>query len=179
MTFRWMAALVLTGLAMTAQAEETDLIDDTEQPWVEVKAALPPFPDKPDWVRFTVTSGTTNQFFIDVGSLHVTSDGVVRYTLKVLSENGAVNITREGMRCASHEQKLYAIGDDRTRTWREPRNPSWQFFRKWAINRQLNVLYDDFFCPDRIAVRKVSDAVEALRRDRPIESLLSGSHKSD
>ncbi|WP_083917515.1 CNP1-like family protein [Leeia oryzae] len=169
--FMWFVSGLM--LSHIAHAEETVLEEPDDMPWEEVKTQLPPYPENPEWLKFTVTSATTNTFYIDAKSLEITKDGVVHYTMRVVSENGAVNVTREGMRCATREQKLYAIGDDRSKTWREPHNSQWVFFKKWAVNRQLNVLYDDYFCPGRIAVYKVEQSINALRRGVPVAGNVS------
>ncbi|MCB6183192.1 CNP1-like family protein [Leeia sp. TBRC 13508] len=166
---RWIFSLLAACTILSLHAEdEADLEQPDDVPWEEVKSTLPAYPEAGEWLPFFVTSATTNTFYIDAKSLEGTKDGVMHYTLKVVSENGAVNVTREGMRCSTREQKLYAIGDDRSKTWREPRNNQWVFFKKWAINRQLNVLYDDFFCPGRIIVYNVNDAIRALRSGVPV-----------
>ncbi len=142
--------------------------DDEDKPWEEVQATLPAFPSDQDWAKFTVTSATSNKFYIDVAHLDAGTDGVIRYTMKVESDAGAINITREGIRCASKEVKTYAFGDAKTHAWREPRDKQWREIRKWNVNRQHNVLYDDFFCPDGLPVLKIEQSIQALKHDRSL-----------
>ncbi|MBS4098763.1 MAG: CNP1-like family protein [Sulfuricella sp.] len=138
---------------------------DNEKPWVEIQEQLPPVPKEENLLKFFVSSATDNQFFVDGSSLNVGQDGVLRYVLLIESSSGSANLTFEGMRCASRERKLYAIGRP-DGTWVRARNPRWEPIRHEARNRYHHVLYDDFFCPDGLIVTSPQQAVEAFRRER-------------
>jgi hypothetical protein len=136
---------------------------DTEKPWVELQAQLPAYPKLDDALPFFVSASTDNKFFIDPVSISVGEDGVVRYTLIVKSPEGALNISFEGMRCNSHETKLYAFGHP-DGTWSRNRFARWSPIRYQDRNRQHHVLYDDFFCPGGIIVGDQKEAISALKR---------------
>ena len=132
------------------------------QPWDEQKPQLPPFPKEEDLVRIQVDGGHNFDFFVDLQSVSVGRDGVVRYTLVARSVGGATNIAYEGIRCKGRERKLYAFGRV-DKTWSAARNPQWASISDLPVNLLQGTLHDAFFCPARIIVR---DAEEARRRLR-------------
>lgn len=136
---------------------------DNEKPWVELQARLPAYPKLDAALPFFVSSATDNKFFIDPPSISVGEDNVVRYTLIVKSPEGAVNITFEGIRCATEEKKIYAFGHPDGK-WSRNRYAKWSQIRYQDRNRQHHVLYDDFFCPGGIIAKDANEIVSALRR---------------
>lgn len=136
---------------------------EEERPWEEQKAALPAYPRPENLVKVDVSGATTFDFFVDIASLSVGRDGVVRYALVARSPSGAMNVSYEGIRCTTRERKLYAFGrpDD---TWVQARKSEWAPITGIQANRQQATLADDFFCPARGAVRTAEEAVRALRR---------------
>lgn len=160
--------LVLFLLPLAAPADwgkfEADF--DGEKPWKEMQEQLPPAPREEKLLPFFVSSATDNRFFIDSASVSIGTDGVVRYALWVKSAQGALNLTFEGMRCATHEQKTYAFGRA-DGTWSRARQAKWEPIQYQDRNRHYHVLYDDFFCPGGIAIAKPEQAIDALIRERP------------
>lgn len=137
--------------------------DFEEKPWVELEAQLPPAPKTENLLPFYVSSDSDNQFFVDSASILAGADGVVRFTLAVKSSAGAMNISFEGLRCSSAEVKRYAFG----RTdggWGKARNARWETIAYKAMNRQHQMLYEDFFCPRGTAVKTPAEAIDALKR---------------
>jgi len=98
-----------------------------------------------------------------LATLSVGSDGVVRYVLVMLTSGGARNVTFEGMRCESHERRIYASGR-RDGTWSKSRNNEWSRINDEYANRYHAALFLDYFCPDGIPVGSVAEAQDALRR---------------
>jgi hypothetical protein len=88
---------------------ERDFDDDTKV-WKEVQASIPPYPKAENLIPFEVSSATRNKHFVDLPSVSIGADGVVRYTVVVKSPAGAETVSFEGMRCESGERKLYAFG---------------------------------------------------------------------
>ena len=122
--------------------------DEGTGTWVELEAKLPPFPKTENLIAFDVSGASRNRFYIDPQSIAVGSDGVVRYTLVIKSSGGAENISYEGIRCETREQKYYAFGR-RDGTWSNARSNEWRYIEYKEANRQHGVLYADFFCPNR------------------------------
>jgi hypothetical protein len=136
---------------------------EDEKPWVELQAQLPDYPKDENLLPLYVSATTDNRFFVDGKSISIGGDGVIRYTLVVRSSAGASNVSFEGIRCVTHEHKLYAFGHAGG-TWSRARFSKWEPIRYEDRNRQHHVLYDDFFCPNGIAVTGPQAAVDALKR---------------
>ncbi|MFA7243154.1 MAG: CNP1-like family protein [Sulfuricellaceae bacterium] len=161
----WLA-LCLLPLAAPADWGKFEADFEGKTPWQEMQAQLPPAPSEDKLLPFYVSSATDNRFFIDSASLSIGKDGVVRYTLLIKSAQGARNLTFEGMRCATHEQKTYAFGRA-DGAWSKARQAKWEPIQYQDRNRHHHVLYDDFFCPGGIIIAKPEQALDALIRERP------------
>jgi hypothetical protein len=165
MKARFAAALVLAcfvPFAATAQWRlfESDFDDETK-PWKEIEAKLPSYPKAENLVPVEA-GGTAHKFLIDLQSISVGEDGVVRYALVVKTAGGATNVTFEGMRCETREQKYYAIGHA-DGTWSRARNPQWRRIEYKELNRHHGMLYEDYLCEGKFPVRSARDAVRALK----------------
>ena len=152
----------MTPLAALSAWGDFEFEFDNEKPWTELQAQLPAFPELGAALPFFVSSATDNRFFIDPASLSVGEDGVVRYTLIVVSPAGATNITFEGIRCKTREFKIYAFGRDGS--WSRNRHARWADIRYQDRNRQHHVLYHDFFCPGGVIAHDAPEIVSALKR---------------
>ena len=150
------------GMANGLMAADMDGDDETK-PWAEVEVPLPPPPKEQDLIGFYVSAATDNKFFVDPASISVGSDGVVRYTLVVLSAAGVRNVSFEGMRCETRERRLYAFGRS-DGSWSKSRNDRWEKVREAASNRQHASLFQEYFCPGGVIVRTADEARDALRR---------------
>lgn len=161
--FILLLALLCTGSALAGWGDFEYNFDDDSKPWREIQAQLPAYPDLKTALPFFVSAATDNKFFIDPKSISVGEDGIVRYTLIVQSPSGVLNVSFEGIRCATHEKKLYAFGRE-DNTWSRNRYAKWTPIKYEYLNRQHHVLYDDFFCPDAIIVKDANEAISALKR---------------
>ncbi|GMQ75968.1 MAG: CNP1-like family protein [Gammaproteobacteria bacterium] len=101
--------------------------EEAEKPWQEQQIPLPPFPRAQDLIplRADVADPGYN-YYIDVNSVSLSADEVLRYTVIIQSPRGASNIVYEGIRCATEEIKTLAYG---TRDGRFQRmaDPRWTF----------------------------------------------------
>src|SRR5450631_3218972 len=103
----WCALLPLAALAQP----RADVEDDSEsKPHGELEVKLPAMPKAENLLPFEAGAASSNRFFIDAQSILVGDDGIVRYTLVIRSASGAENVSYEGMRCETVEQKYYAFG---------------------------------------------------------------------
>jgi hypothetical protein len=165
---RALAALaVLLVLARPAPAQwrlfESDF-DEEKKPWAEIEAQLPAYPKQENLIAFDAGAATQHRFYIDTSALSVGEDGVVRYTMVVKSGGGATNVSFEGMRCATQEQKLYAVGH-RDGGWARARDPRWRRIEYRELNRHHAVLYSEFLCPERhVRMVTAKQMLEALQR---------------
>lgn len=161
---RLLACLVLiVPNVATADWGKFEYEFENEKPWVELEAQLPGYPKDENLLPVYVSAATDNKFFVDASSISVGEDGVVRYTMIVKSPAGASNVSFEGIRCNSRERKLYAFGRPNG-TWSRSRFAKWEPIRYQERNRQHHMLYDDFFCPNGIAVKDPAQAIDLLKR---------------
>lgn len=139
-----------------------------EKRWEEIEAQLPAFPKTESLDPFVVSEATDNKFMVDRDSISVGSDGVVRFTLVVLSLSGVQNVSYDGLRCATGERRLYAFGRS-DKTWSKARSNQWIKIQESTLNRHHAALYFDYFCTNGYFVRNADEARMALR---------SGGHPS-
>lgn len=155
-------ALICTSF-LTACAGKQPFKDEFEsdKPWVEQMAQLPAYPDAKDLLAFDAGAVTSNQYLVDTTSIKIGEDGVIRFTLVIKSSAGALNVSYEGIRCATSERKLYALGRD-DKTWIQPRVSEWQkldFIRQFYAQRELT---KNIFCPYQQIVSSTEEAIQAL-----------------
>jgi hypothetical protein len=159
---RALCALAVTAaLSQPAPGSAGQDEDFDGKPWQEQKAQLPAYPKPENLVQFGVVS-TSFEFFVDDASVTVAQDGVVRYTLVARSSSGAMNVSFEGIRCDTHERKLYAFGRF-DGTWMQARRSEWGYISRGQSGSQHAVLAGDFFCLPGGRARTAEEAVQALR----------------
>jgi hypothetical protein len=162
---------IASALAAAASApREYDEDDLPSKGWTELEASLPPYPKPASQVEFSVSGATTNRFFIDVDTLSVSADGVVRYALVVRSPSGAESVSFEGIRCESREMKFYAFGQ-RNGTWSRARDPQWRYIEYREANRQHGVLFKDILCAVGARPFAAPEIVRRLRYGVPVQHL--------
>lgn len=137
------------------------LFDMDAKPTPERAVVMPPFPDQNNLLEFPVLSAP-HRYFIDARSLSVGSDGIVRYTVVVKTTGGSVNTSYEGIRCATWQKRLYAVGREGGK-WVEARQSAWTDIRRSAPGEYHARLHADYFCIGRTTVNRADDAVRALR----------------
>lgn len=154
-------------LGRSALAESEDDFEDSR--WKEAQVELPPMPQQENLLPINVSAATQNEFFVDVTSITVMPDGVVRYALVIRTLGGATNVSFEGMRCETRERRMYASGRP-DGSWAKARSSDWKRIRDEVANRYHAALFQDYFCPEGVIVRNVEEARDALRRGRHPEN---------
>ena len=167
MRLRWLCVLaafatVPAAVAQPAGSWEADFDDDTKA-WKEIQAQIPPYPKEQNLVLVEAGGATPHRFYVDTASVSLGDDGVIRYTTIVKTAGGATNVSFEGMRCETREQKLYALGRS-DGTWARARKPEWQRIVLRDLQPHRYTLYREFFCPIPARPTPAKQAVEALRR---------------
>jgi len=158
------AALLATRTASAALSSTWEYDYDSEKkPWKEIQAQLPSYPKSQDLVLVEAGSATSHKFYVDAGSLSVGEDGIVRYTAVIKTSGGATNVSFEGMRCDTREQKLYALGRS-DGSWVRARDPKWERILLRDLKPHHYVLYRDFFCPSPARPTPPKQALNALKR---------------
>jgi hypothetical protein len=136
--------------------------------WLAACAAAEPQPEeratppqqRGELIEFSVAGTREFRFFVDAASLSVGSDGIVRYVLVARSAAGAENVSFEGMRCATREVRIYALGRDGAWVGRET---DWRPIQPRGAHAWHEELYREFFCPYREPIGSAAKAVQALR----------------
>ena len=130
--------------------------------WSEMQAQLPPYPVDENLIPLNVGSVSAHRYFVDGRSVSTGGDGVVRFTMIIKTSGGSTNISFEGMRCESREQKYYAIG--RTdKSWVRARNPQWRPIDFKEATAHHITLYREYLCRGKIMVESAELIVRALR----------------
>ena len=156
--------LLLPAAPALAQWEGWDYDFDREiKPWAEIQGQIPAYPADQNLIPLNVSAVTPHRFFVDAASVSAGSDGVVRYTLVIRTAGGSTNISFEGIRCESREQKYYAIGRS-DKNWVRARNPQWRPITYREVNAQHLTLYNEFMCRGKFMVETTEQIVQALRR---------------
>jgi len=157
-TLALICVLFLIACAKPAFKDEFE----SDKPWVEQLTQLPAYPDAKNLMAFDAGTVSDNQYFVDTTSIKVGEDGVIRFSLVIKSSAGASNISYEGIRCATSERKLYALGRD-DKSWIQPRVSEWQkldFVRQFYAQRELS---KNIFCPNQQIVSNTEEAIQALK----------------
>ena len=159
--------MVQGAVAATNCSKYYECYDFEEEPteaWQELKAKLPAAPDPDKLIPFEVSVANANRFFVDPASISVGKDGVVRFTVVIEASGGARTVNYEGLRCDTRERRLYAFGQP-DGSWAESQGSSWIPVHKQQ-HRMHNgypaVLFDEYFCVDRMPVASPQVAIDAL-----------------
>ena len=138
-------------------------VDPDAKPWTESEMAFPAFPVPANMIPFSVDWRSDMKFMVDGQSISVGNDGVIRFTLEVVSPEGVRNISYEGMRCETAARRPYAFG--RTDgTWSKARSERWIPIRGSGNNHYVE-LFANYFCSRHgPAVMTPEDARRILRQ---------------
>ena len=98
-----LVALLISGVASADSEGDGEL-----KQWQEADVQLPAAPRSETLKPFYVSAVSDNQFFIDLATLSIGNDGVIRYVLLIITPGGGRNVTFEGMRCETREHRMYA-----------------------------------------------------------------------
>jgi hypothetical protein len=140
---------------------ESDFDDESRQ-WKEIEAQLPPRPRPENLLPIYAGPATRHRFYVDAPSISVGEDGVVRYSLVVKTAGGATNISFEGIRCDTRQQKLYAVGHANG-GWTRARDPQWRRIEHQDVNRHHNLLYAEYLCEGKRTVKSAQQAIQAIK----------------
>ncbi len=136
--------------------------EQEKREWREADVPTPPAPGSGALLPFFVSSASDFRFYVDAASIAPGADGAVRYTLVVRSPLGAETITYEGIRCATGEVKTYATGRA-DRSW-SVHPGAWRRIEARSVQRWHDTLWQDYFCPRKLAIRSAAEGVDALKR---------------
>lgn len=169
---RWLHTLVgilllsTIGLAC-AQSQFEEDFEDENKPWEEITVQLPPAPKAENLLPFYVGPTATQAFAVDETSIKVGKDGVVRYVLISTSREGARNVSYEGIRCATFEKKIYALGQENG-VWARSRRDKWEGIVRGAANRQHAALAQDYFCSNLTVAGSEKEMIRRIKTKRTL-----------
>jgi hypothetical protein len=156
------ASLLIAALAGCARGSPE--ISDWEreqalrQPAAGEAVAPPPYPQDASLIRAELPGAAGFRFFVDGATLAAGKDGIVRYVLVARSADGAQNVSFEGLRCSTAEQRVYALGHA-DRSW-TPAHGEWRrLARPWHVE-----LYRRYFCPQSQPIRSAEEGRRALEQ---------------
>ena len=135
--------------------------DENAKAWTEIQSKLPPYPKAENLVEFTVSSATSNRFYIDYNAINVGEDGVVRYSVLIRSPAGAETVNFEGMRCETGERKIYAFGRPNGE-WSRNRYARWEPIPARQASSHQRELFFHYLCTVDTAgdIKKIRYAVK-------------------
>ena len=155
------AALIVTGLlAYGLTAQEGEGLDpigkgkgtwhqelpDAADPWQEADARIPAYPKDKNLREIDVQIPDARyRFLVDLESVSIGSDNVVRYSVVIESASGVRNVYYEGIRCRSWEYKTYAFGTTDGRL-RRTKGSRWRLMQQRGIFGFRPQLAEAYLC---------------------------------
>ena len=136
--------LICSGSAMAEFSFDYDF-DANQKSWQEIQAKLPAVPKPENLIPFVVSAASSHHYFLDRNSISAGEDGVVRYTVVIHTSGGAEDVSYEGMRCSTEEQKLYAFGQPDGK-WSRNNYASWAPIHLRQATSYQRELYQHYFC---------------------------------
>ncbi|PXW24433.1 CNP1-like family protein [Paraburkholderia caballeronis] len=165
-----------SGIRQPSNKDDSDFayLLDRKGVWTENKVtSLPPLPQpNAKLMSFDVSNDTPLSFAIDPASLSVGTDGVVRYTIVITTPTGARNVNYEGIRCDTYEWRLYGSLNADHDGWDQTVANDWDRIEKGTLNAYHSVLYQDYFCANKMPAGKAPVIVQNLRYGRTQSSLM-------
>ena len=158
--FRLFAAVALAvfGGGALAQVKSDWETEYEKRNRAEDEVKLPPFPNADSLIEFRVEARGDFRFFVDPASISVATDGAVRYTLVARSGSGVENISYEGIRCSTREQRVYAFANA-DKTWRTVSTAWRPVQQRWHFT-----LRREYFCPMDTIIFDAAEGIDALKR---------------
>ena len=134
--------------------------------WKEETTNLPSSTGDQHFSVVEVTGMGDSIFKVDLSSVRLGDDGVVRLTLAVLSSQGQANIFFEGFRCETSEYKSYAMRTGFNSPWVTFRSSKWRPVRLHRRNNYRADLVRYYICPALNNSGREDDIVSILRKGK-------------
>lgn len=154
--------LMLSTTACISQNKFFDTLD-YKKDWETIQSQLPAYPQTENLIAFDAGPTAQLRYFIDTKSISVDEKRVIRYTIVAQSDQGASNVSYEGIRCETRERKRYAIGNNETRSWTRANHSEWQLLEMVTQSLAQRELAKFYFCPRGLVVGSPEEAIRALK----------------
>ncbi|GAB3627231.1 hypothetical protein PTE30175_04599 [Pandoraea terrae] len=165
-------AAIATHAIASPEDDLTEYLQQQEQAkkFTESAFTLPAAPQDADLVSYPTSANATLNYAIDAKSISVTPEGVVRYVSVIRSNQGARNVTFEGVRCETFEYRLYATGRPDGK-WAPARVSEWQPIRPYGPTGYQGVLYRDYFCRDKGPLGSPKVIIQGLKYPKALDNI--------
>jgi hypothetical protein len=118
---------------------------EAPEPWRELDSELPAYPLEKNLIEAGVRrAGGPYRIYLDAQSLSVAEDGVVRYTVVIVSDDGVWNVSHEGLHCGKKAYRRYAYGVDGK--WQEMPDSTWLPLEGHGVYDYRKTFYNNYMC---------------------------------
>jgi len=125
---------------------------ETPDVWRESPIDLPVLSPRSSFSQYQTRSQTGFTFYIDISSIEFGGDGVVRMSLLAISPKGSENITYEGFRCETRENKLYASSWAFDAKWMPAKRAKWRSVSPKTPNSYRSDLLEYYICDGTLSI---------------------------
>ena len=163
------AQMACADTILGVEVEDDNPYEPPEKEFKEQKLELPALPKIDNLIPFDVSESFGFEFFIDTASLSVgKKDEILRYTVVLVSRQGAQTVYHEGMRCSTREVRRYAefFGDFQKSDskWSPSSRNDWQNVGSLGRNNYRFALYYDYWCNVGASMFSVKDMIQSIKR---------------
>jgi len=117
-----------------------------EEEWKELEVPIPALAKDSEFKLLAVTEADSRyQYYLAENSISLGTDGVMRYTVAVVSGNGVRNVFYEGLRCYTNEIKTYAYATNRG-NFRPALNNRWRPVANKGVRAYQDFLTNGIIC---------------------------------
>lgn len=114
--------------------------------WKELDTSLPDPPAKKNFSSYQ-TSLSGYDFMVDVSTVEMGEDRVLRLVLATISDKGFSNITYEGYHCSKNRYKVYGMTTGFGEPWSKFRQPKWRIISAKNAKNHRFELARFYLCP--------------------------------
>ena len=132
------------------QLMERDRVYSAPKLTEESALTLPKVSPKDAFSLYQTNNRSGFKFYVDISTVQISDNDVVRMTLLAVSPKGSNNLTHEGFRCSTGEYKLYATAWSFNSDWMPMKNPLWLVTNKKTPSRYRYDLLESYICSGRI-----------------------------
>ena len=154
-----------TNFAHAQGSEDQEgIFGPLKPPASAVAVQFPKAPQETALQKIPITGGSTMGFFVDLSSISVAGDTVVRYVLVAQSSEGVRNVSYEGLDCAQNAWHIYGVWSAGGKGWVRNPQTDWSAVNAGGFTRIHAVLDSDYLCKDGHAAGSAKAIAENLKQ---------------